>query len=98
MHLKVATCMNVEVKDTWESVRYVYHTTLSRTAGTWHVFPLTPWCPLRKRAGGDDYVDGNAVEVKGSKQFLGKVSRMYVGVEHGLERALPWCQDRHRDL
>ena len=65
---------------------YVYHEYPSRTASTWHVFPLAPWCPLGYGTGGDDHVDGNAVKIKGSEEFLGKVSYMLM-FERGLGSA-----------
>ena len=67
-----------EVKDTPDSTQSVYHKHPSRTTSTWHVFPLAPWCPLGYRTGRDDHVDGNAVKVKGSEEFLSKVSCMLV--------------------
>jgi len=65
---------------------YIYHEHISRTASTWHVFPLTPWCPLGYSTCGDDHVDGNAFKVKGSEEFLCKVSYMLM-FERGLGSA-----------
>ena len=70
--------MNLEVKDTRNAAQSVYHEHPSRAASTWHVFPLAPWCPLGYCTGGDDHVYRNAVKVKGSEEFLGKVSDMLV--------------------
>lgn len=62
------------VEGTRSSTESVYREYSSRAAGTWHVFPLAPWCPLRDRTGRNDDVDGDAVKVKGSEEFLCKVN------------------------
>ena len=63
-----------EIKDTRDSTQSVDHECPSRAASTWHVFPLSPWRPLRCCTGWNDHVDRNAVKVEGSEEFLSKVN------------------------
>jgi len=55
-------------------IQFVYHETQSRAASAWHIFPLASRSPFGYRTGRDDHVDGNAIKVEGSEEFLGKVS------------------------
>ena len=73
-YLKVTTWHEFEGgKKIHETACNLYTTeTSSRTAGAWNIFPLPPRCSLGYRTGGDDHVDGNAVKVEGSEEFLGK--------------------------
>lgn len=63
-----------EVKYTRDSMQSVEYETPSRATSTWNIFPLAPRRSLGDRTGGDDHVNGNAIKVESSEEFLGRVS------------------------